>query len=67
MAKQQFGICRLCGTHGKLSFEHVPPESAFNDQRILRSTFEQVLAKEDNLDDLEGSVQQRGAGAYTPL
>lgn len=65
MAKQHFGICHLCGTYGKLSFEHVPPVSAFNDQRILRSTFEQVLAKEDNLDDLQGRQQQRGAGAYT--
>jgi hypothetical protein len=64
MKKQHFGICHLCGIDGKLSFEHVPPESAFNNQRILRSTFEQMLAKE-NLDGLEGRQQQRGAGAYT--
>jgi hypothetical protein len=44
MAKQHFGICHLCGTDEKLSFKHVPPENAFNNQRILRSTFEQVLA-----------------------
>jgi len=64
MKKQHSGICHICGNDGKLSFEHVPPESAFNDQRILRSTFEQMLAKE-NMDEIEGRQQQRGAGAYT--
>jgi len=64
MKKQHFGICRLCGTHGKLSFEHVPPASAFNNRPILRSTFEEMLAKA-NLDKLDGQQQQRGAGAYT--
>jgi hypothetical protein len=64
MKKQHSGICRLCGTEGKLSFEHVPPASAFNDQPILRSTFEQMLASE-HPDEFEGSQQQRGAGGYT--
>ncbi len=27
----------FCGANGKLSFEHVPPEAAFNDQRVLES------------------------------
>jgi hypothetical protein len=64
MAKAHFGICHLCGVNGKLSFEYVPPESAFNNQRILRSTFEQVLANED-IDELKGRQQQRDADAYT--
>jgi hypothetical protein len=64
MAKQHRGICHLCGTDGKLSFEHVPPQSAFNNQPVLRSTFEQVLEKE-NLDEIQGRQQQRGVGAYT--
>jgi|SRR5688572_17135809 len=29
------GNCKLCGTFGELTFEHLPPESAFNDKRIL--------------------------------
>ena len=31
------GICHLCGSNGKLSFELVPPEAAFNDQRVLEA------------------------------
>jgi hypothetical protein len=64
MKKQHFGICRLCGNYGKLSFEHVPPESAFNDQRILVSSFEQMLTRE-HPDEFKGRQQQRGAGDYT--
>jgi hypothetical protein len=48
----------------KLSFEHVPPESAFNDRRILRAEF-QKLIEADDLDHLSYRVQQRGAGAFT--
>src|SRR5215470_5196886 len=47
-----------------MSFEHVPPKSAFNDSPILRSDFDKVVASE-NLDDLRGVIQQRGSGAFT--
>jgi hypothetical protein len=66
MAKSIFDTCHIfiCGEHKKLSFEHVPPQAAFNDQRILHSAFEKVLASE-NLDELRGKYQQKGAGAHT--
>jgi hypothetical protein len=64
MVKRVSGICRICGLDGKLSFEHVPPAAAFNNQRILRTAFEKMLAAE-NLDDLRGEIFQRGAGGYT--
>ena len=64
MAKLIIDICHICGQHKKLSFEHVPPKAAFNDNPILRTNFEKVLASE-NLDELQGKVQQRGSGAYT--
>ena len=64
MAKPIFGICHICGQHRKLSFEHVPPEAAFNEHSILHTAFEDVLRSE-NLDKVRGRVQQRGAGAYT--
>ena len=64
MAKPIFGICHLCGVHGKLSFEHVPPEAAFNDRRILHTAFEKILASDD-LDKVRGKTHQRGAGAHT--
>ncbi len=64
MAKSVFGTCHLCGASGKLSFEHVPPEAAFNHHRILLTTFEKFLRTE-NLDQMRGEYRQRGAGAYT--
>ena len=30
MAKKVYGKCALCGKEGKLTFEHIPPEAAFN-------------------------------------
>jgi hypothetical protein len=64
MATPIFGICHICGEHKKLSFEHVPPRAAFNKNPILRSSFENVVASE-NLDELDGKVQQRGSGAHS--
>lgn len=64
MAKPIYGTCRLCGTYGKLSFEHVPPHAAFNHQRILLTRFEKFLQAE-NLDQVGGELRQRGAGAHT--
>lgn len=37
------GFCRLCGVYKKLSFEHVPPQSAFNDQQRLLKTMQDAL------------------------
>ncbi len=64
MAKSFFGICCICGNNGKLSYEHVPPEAAFNDRRILHTAFLEVL-KSESLDNVPGKFQQRGAGSYT--
>jgi hypothetical protein len=58
------GICHICGTYGKLTFEHTPPEAAFNDHRVLRADFRRIFGYQ-NPDDLRAKVQQRGAGAYT--
>ncbi len=66
MAKQpNIGTCHICGTTDKLSFEHVPPRSAFNDHRLLALSFDDFIGAE-NLDDIRGGrVLQRGLGAYT--
>lgn len=65
MAKRQVtGTCHICGVEGKLSFEHVPPKSAFNDQRVVTVGYETAI----NLGPYErpsGKILQRGAGAYT--
>jgi hypothetical protein len=61
------GNCHICGTKTKLTFEHVPPRAAFNNQPVVYAKFEE-LAKLESLDDIEqarGKKSQRGAGAYT--
>jgi hypothetical protein len=66
MAK--IGVCHLCGQNGKLSFEHVPPEAAFNDQRVLESDIHKLIGSVDLVKDLEspkGRFNQRGAGRHT--
>src|SRR5262245_38503149 len=57
------GVCRLCGKDGPLSFEHVPPQKAFNDRpaRVLRGD---AIFKVDP-DDLRGRIEQGGAGEHT--
>ncbi|HWZ38261.1 MAG TPA: hypothetical protein VNY08_08180 [Bradyrhizobium sp.] len=68
MAKpKRHGTCHLCGCNGLLSFEHVPPEAAFNDQKVLLADINKVLAGDmlEHLHNPRGRTQQRGAGAYT--
>jgi hypothetical protein len=61
------GICHICGRLVKLSFEHVPPRSAFNDKPIHNANVRKFLETPsfDDLDKPGGRQQQRGAGAYT--
>jgi hypothetical protein len=63
----KFGICHLCNSTGKLSFEHVPPQAAFNDQRILESDIHKLLGGNliKELENPTGTCNQRGAGKYT--
>lgn len=58
------GTCHICGSYGKLSFEHVPPRGAFNDRPILYNTLEKIVESAD-LDKIKGRKQQLGAGGYT--
>ncbi len=34
-SKSKDGICHICGKFGKLTKEHIPPKSAFNDVKVL--------------------------------
>lgn len=43
MPRETVGHCRLCGNYKKLSFEHVPPKSAFNDHQVLFQTMQDML------------------------
>ncbi len=62
--KRPDGRCHLCGITGPLSWEHVPPESAYNNHPIVRARQDQVV-KPELWDGRRGVTEQRGAGAYT--
>lgn len=63
-SKNILGVCHICGNDGPLSFEHVPPKAAFNDQPVLLAHFEGLLSA-GLTGDVTGKIQQKGAGAYT--
>lgn len=35
MTKRPIGWCNICGTHGELSPEHIPPRKAFNNNEVF--------------------------------
>ncbi len=58
------GICALCGNLAKLSFEHVPPQSAFNDKPILIQTSEHLTDSASRLYGKKGK-SNKGFGSNT--
>ena len=40
------GRCAICGREGALTFEHVPPKSAFNETGVLLQTLDQIMREE---------------------
>jgi len=49
-----------------LSFEHVPPRSAFNDHPVLVANIKELIGNWDGeLKSIKGRVHQLGAGDYT--
>ncbi len=58
------GRCHICGQVEKLSFEHVPPQKAFNDKRTIRAEFEDVIGLGPD-EIIRGKIQQGGVGDYT--
>ncbi|OHD14902.1 MAG: hypothetical protein A2086_10925 [Spirochaetes bacterium GWD1_27_9] len=62
---EKYGICHICGFEGKLSFEHIPPKSAFNDKPVNIIKLDKVKFDIDKNDLKKSKIQQRGAGGYT--
>lgn len=60
---KQEGICRICGKHKKLTFEHVPPQSAFNSNPVF---FQKSVHLHDTKSPLFGKRirSNQGAGGY---
>lgn len=63
MASHIEGICHLCGLFGELSFEHVPPDKAFNNKGLLFSDIN--LELEIDRDRVVNIERRKGLGAYT--
>lgn len=66
--KEKIDKCHICGKVGKLSYEHIPPASAFN------KTSTKVYSALDiiqggglpwEVDGIPGKILQRGVGSYT--
>ncbi len=59
--------CSLCGTFCELSFEHIPPKSAFNkNTRYKIVAYEEVLKQENILEaKFKSKIEQGGIGYYS--
>lgn len=65
-SRKHYGKCHLCGTQGKLSYEHVPPAAAFNSNRAFVMNGTDVLGKDRPWDfsDVKKTQLQRGIGFH---
>lgn len=71
MGKTVIGKCRLCGKETTLTFEHVPPEAAFNNESVKLIDGDECLKTITDLNrapwDFSGlkyKIQQKGNGDY---
>ncbi len=59
----KYGNCHICGKYCKLSFEHVPPEKAFNFIRTQEYEVLPSLIEGKNIK--KGKLRQKGVGSNT--
>lgn len=61
------GPCCLCGHVGQLSFEHVPPQKAFNQDTVLLAEVKRLLGQDwwSEVKAPSGGEQKGGAGKFT--
>jgi hypothetical protein len=61
------GECCICGTVGKLTFEHVPPAAAFNDRRVFQAKIDKLIGGNwtPGMPPKQGTYNQRGAGRHS--
>jgi hypothetical protein len=73
MSKHQTGYCRICGKECKLTYEHIPPKGAFNNNKHFYTSTVNPLHNSKSTDfrelteiDLKtAKKQQGGIGFYT--
>lgn len=59
--RKKTGICCICGRNGPLSFEHVPPQKAFNTQTVIAYQWEDHSVQKSS----KAKPIQGGIGAHT--
>ena len=58
------GRCHLCGLERELTFEHIPPQAAFNNHTVLYNDVYTLLQQETS-EPFKGKQQQGGIGRHT--
>jgi hypothetical protein len=58
------GICNICRRKKPLSFEHVPPESAFNNRPVVSVSIKQMIELGPGIKP-KGPVKQKGVGIHS--
>lgn len=59
------GVCKLCGVHGRLTFEHLPPKCSYNNISIKVAGWEEIIRSQGNVDSIRGRISRRGLGRYS--
>lgn len=57
---KESGICNICSFEGKMSFEHWPPRSCYNDTKMTIQSYEDIVSGEGS-----GTESVKGFGRYT--
>lgn len=68
MENEKMGQCHLCGKNAYLTYEHVPPRKAFNNNKVFLHWGREILGRENfpwDSSGLKGKQHQRGVGWYT--
>ena len=68
MKNSKIGICHICGENKQLTFEHIPPRSALNENSVnFYNSLEQIQSGNHpwSFDGLRYKQSQKGAGGYT--
>lgn len=70
MGKSTIGKCKLCGRELPLTYEHVPPQSAYNTTSVKEYGLEDLIKTVNSnmfpweIPDVKGKIKQKGSGDY---
>ncbi|MDP4038859.1 MAG: hypothetical protein Q8P54_02775 [bacterium] len=66
---KNYGTCHICGGYKKLTFEHIPPAKAFNQNKEITYLGTEILKNNGKFPwdfiDRKGKIHQGGIGGHT--